>query len=191
MEIRYAFSGEPYRISEDTLLLIKGIEHAALGAEFAAEIGCGAGYATEVLAEASREVVATDVNFESARATWLRMKAKGVDGKVHVICCDRLEAVREGEVFDAVVFNPPYLPSEGEDPQFSGGPTGIEVPLAFSSSALSRLKRGGTLLFLLSSLSNWWDALAVLGSSGCRSSILRIEHVGLFEDLLMILCAKR
>lgn len=190
MKFDRIFQGEPYKISEDTLLLIKGIGHIVLDVRFTAEIGCGSGYVTEALAENSSEVIATDVDFLSASATWQRVKAKGVDGKVHVICCDRMEAVREGEIFDVIAFNPPYLPDEEKDLQLSGGPTGIEVPLAFARSALNRLKRGGILLLILSNLSEWWNALAALRLNNCRPSILRVQHVGLFENLLLILCAK-
>lgn len=182
---------EPYRAAEDTLLLARGVDYVVECSELVAEIGCGGGLITEVLAERGCEVVATDASLPAANLTWLRVKRRGLSGVVHPVCCDRLEAIREGEIFGLVAFNPPYLPDEGSDVRYSGGPTGTEVPLAFARSALRRLKRRGRALFLLSSLSNWERAIVQLASEGCVVSILKAEHVGLFEELLLVIYARR
>ncbi len=180
-----------YPAAEDTILLAKGVERIAHPGGLAAEVGCGGGLVTETLAGTAREVLATDVDVAAAHRTWQRAKVRGLDCRVHVVCCDRLEAVREGEVFDLVAFNPPYLPDGEGDVQVSGGPTGVEVPLSFAASALRRLRRGGLLLFILSSLSSWLRALVELRDAGCAVSIVRVERVGLFEDLLLVMCVRR
>ncbi|MEM4606379.1 MAG: methyltransferase [Thermofilaceae archaeon] len=179
-----------YEPAEDTFFLARGVDCLTPCTALAAEIGCGKGFVTEALATYAVEVVATDVDYASAQATWQRAKSRRLDHAIHIICCDRLEAVRVGEVFDFVAFNPPYLPEEG-DSRWSGGPTGIEVPLAFARSALMRLKRLGVIVFLLSSLSNWRSALEVLKSAGNIISLIGAMHVGLFEELLLVLCARR
>lgn len=179
-----------YEPAEDTFLLARGVSAFSPLVGLAAEIGCGGGLITEVLAEYAKEVVATDASFACARATWQRVKSKGLGGIVHVVCCDRLEAVRVGGLFEFISFNPPYLPDEG-DPCWAGGPTGIEAPLAFAYSASMRLKKGGCMLFILSSLSNWVNALLTLRLIGYIVSVARVERVGLFEDLLLVLCARR
>jgi len=181
---------ELYSAAEDTFLLARGVEGIIECPGLVAEIGCGGGLVTEVMAELGCEVVSTDVSAEAARETWLRAKRRGLDARVHVICCDRLEAVRAGEVFDLVAFNPPYLPDEEGDLSYSGGPTGVEVPLAFAGSAYERLKRGRLMVFVLSSLSEWRRALRALASKGCAPSVLSTAHVGLFEDLMLVACVK-
>ncbi|MEM0024012.1 MAG: methyltransferase [Thermofilaceae archaeon] len=181
---------DAYEPAEDTFFLAKGVNCLTPSVGLAAEIGCGKGLVTEALAAYAIEVVATDVDYASAQATWRRAKSRKLGHAVHVICCDRLEAVRVGEVFDLVAFNPPYLPEEG-DCRWAGGPTGIEVPLAFASSALMHLKKVGVIVFLLSSLSNWRGALEALKSAGNIVSVIGVKHVGLFEELLLVLCTRR
>lgn len=179
-----------YKSAEDTFALAKGIDCILPLTDRVAEIGCGEGFVTEVLTTYAKEVVATDVDYGSAQATWERVKSRKRDQAVHVICCDRLEALRSGDLFDLIAFNPPYLPEEG-DLRWAGGPTGIEMPLAFARSASTRLKRRGLMLLVISSLSNWTDALLVLKSMGYLVSIVGVKRVGLFEDLFVILCARR
>jgi len=178
---------EPYRASEDTVLLAKALECIDGSYRLAGEIGCGAGFITEVLASMAEEVVSSDIDIEAARETWSRAKQKGFNWKVHVVCCDRLEAIREGEVFQLTAFNPPYLPDEEEDTATSGGPSGVEAPLSFVESAAKRMARNGLMVFLLSSLSDWLRALEELTIKGFCTSVLCAKSVGLFEDLLVIL----
>ncbi len=74
--------------------------------------------------------------------------------------------------FDHVIFNPPYLPSKViEDVTVDGGREGIEVPMKFLRSSLKLVKSGGTIRFVLSSLSNYHkveDAINKLGLSLSR-----------------------
>ncbi|MCD6357389.1 MAG: methyltransferase [Thermoproteales archaeon] len=180
-----------YEPGEDTMLLARGVELIAPLGGASCEIGCGSGLITLTLSTHGERVVATDLNYRAVATTWAKARRRGVDWKVDVVCCDRLEALREGELFKLIAFNPPYLPSEGEDIRWSGGAEGIEVPLSFLESALKRLAADGIVLFLLSSLSNWRKALQRARSLGLVVSILRAEGVGLYEDLLLILAARR
>jgi HemK-related putative methylase len=177
---------EPYRASEDTVLLAKALECIDGSYRLAGEIGCGTGFITEVLSSMAEEVVSSDIDVEAARETWSRAKRKGFDWKVHVVCCDRLEAIREGEVFQLTAFNPPYLPGEEEDAATNGGPSGVEIPLSFLESAVRRLARNGLIVLLLSSLSDWLRALEELTIKGFRASVLCAKSVGIFEDLLVV-----
>jgi release factor glutamine methyltransferase len=183
-------TADVYRAGEDTLLLAETLERLGPFRGLAGEIGCGSGLVTEVLASLAEEVVASDVMIEAVRATWLRVKREKLDWRVHAVCCDRFEALREGEVFGLVASNPPYLPVEGEDVTYSGGPTGVEVPLSFAESAARRLSERGFIVFLLSSLSDWRRALEALAGAGFRVSVLCSKGVGLFEELLVILASR-
>jgi len=158
--------------------------------ETACEIGCGAGLVAVELAK-SCETIATDVSFRALKLASARSKKAGVDAKLHLICCDRVEAIRPARVFNLIVFNPPYLPDNGKDPRWSGGPSGIEKAIEFVESGFLRLKEGGFMLFILSSLSAWRKMLAWLLKAGLSSSLLRKEKVGLYEELIVVLAARR
>lgn len=178
-----------YAVGEDTVFLLKGILYLLPVEGSVCEIGCGSGVITEELALNRLEVLATDVTFNAVKIAWNRIKGSGLAENVHVVCCDRLEALREGEIFTLITFNPPYLPSEDEDLQYSGGPSGVETPLLFIFSALRCLRKNGILLFLLSSLSSWEKALQVMRLLGLLPSIVGIKKVGLYEELMLIAAA--
>ncbi|MDW8003980.1 MAG: methyltransferase domain-containing protein [Thermofilaceae archaeon] len=178
-----------YTVGEDTVFLLKGVLYLLPVEGSVCEIGCGSGLITEELASHCIEVVATDVTFNATNIAWKRIKRGGLAEHVHIICCDRLEALREGEIFTLITFNPPYLPSEDRDFQYSGGPTGIETPLLFVFSALRRLRINGILLFLLSSLSSWKKALHITRLLGLLPSIIGVKKIGLYEELLLIAAA--
>lgn len=173
------------------MLLARGVELIAPLSGASCEIGCGSGLITLTLALHEERVVATDLNYRAVAATWARVRRSGLDWKVDVVCCDRLEALREGALFKLIAFNPPYLPSEEGDVRWSGGAEGIEAPLSFLKSAVRRLAADGVVLFLLSSLSNWRAALREARALGLVVSVLRAEGVGLYEDLLLIMAVKR
>jgi len=180
-----------YEASEDTVLLLKGVTMLAPGSTRACEIGCGSGIVTLTLTPYAERTLATDIDVGAVAATWSRARSSGVDDKVDVVCCDRVEAVREGFKFDLIAFNPPYLPVEGEDVSWSGGRRGIEAAMRFAESGVKRLSERGKMVFVLSSLSAWRDMLRELLERGFRIGILSVEHVGLYEDLLLVVAGRR
>lgn len=184
-------SQDLYEPGEDTVLLARGVEAAGPIGGAACEVGCGTGLVTLALAQQAERVVATDVNYRAAATTWARAKRAGLGWKVDAVCCDRLEAFREGGLFGLVAFNPPYLPSEEGDVRWDGGEEGVEVPLSFLESVARRLAPGGAALFLLSSLSNWLKALQEARILGMAVSVLRVEGVSLYEDLLLVMAVRR
>jgi release factor glutamine methyltransferase len=115
-------------------------------------MGTGSGIqAVEAAAkpEVSR-VVAVDVNPAAVEAARRLAESSGVAGKMGFAASDLFENV-EG-VFDWIVFNPPYLPSEGEadEASWSGGETGAETVRRFLRDAHSHLRKRGVILMVYS-----------------------------------------
>lgn len=103
---------------------------------------------------------------------------------IELIQTDRASCFRP-ESFDVIVFNPPYVPSNGfDDVTVDGGHAGMEKPLEFLSSALLVLKRKGKIAIVLSSE----DSLAVL-ENYCESHNLlsaRVLEAKLFFESLFV-----
>ena len=111
----------------------------------AVDIGCGAGPAAILIAQAwpAAEVVALDINDAALRLTRANALLAGVN--VRAAHSDLLSGV-EG-LFDLIVANPPYLVDPAARAyRHGGGPLGAGLSLAILDSALPRLARGGTLL---------------------------------------------
>jgi methylase of polypeptide subunit release factors len=79
---------------------------------------------------------------------------EGVFGKIEFLLSDLYENV--SCCYDWIVFNTPYLPSEGDADEISwaGGPTGSETIKRFLKDSAKYLEPKGSILMLYSSLSN-------------------------------------
>jgi release factor glutamine methyltransferase len=133
-----------YLPAEDTTTLARVLRSYS-GAS-CLEIGFGSGAILSTLVPRFQLVVGTDV-LSLQQAVSAARASTGAE----VVLADRATCFRDG-VFDLVVFNPPYLPSESiEDRTVDGGKEGLEVPLAFLDEAFRVLTRGGKVVTILSS----------------------------------------
>ena len=131
-----------YIYSEDSSLLGSAMDTLSYGDSFL-EIGYGGGGNLKHLVHKFNLVVGTDLNRNG-----LKSRNEGID----FVIADRASCFRANS-FDAIAFNPPYLPSaEIIDRTIDGGVDGIEVPLEFLSSALQVIKPKGKILMLISDL---------------------------------------
>jgi len=177
-----------YRPAEDSYLLNKYVERLAEG--LVLDLGTGSGIQTLTAAsrpEVSR-VLATDISVEAVREARERAGAEGLLDRVDFLVWDLFGPVRGG-VFDTVVFNPPYLPSEGWElgdeasRAWSGGPTGGEVFRRFLTEAWRYLRPGGFILTVISSLTA--VPLEEIEGYGYRVEVLGRARL-FFEELLCL-----
>lgn len=174
-----------YVPSEDTMLLLGYIEKHVGGGETACDLGCGSGILSLGLAGKFDRVVAVDINRRACEITWGNFKNQGYDSKVDLICGDSLSAVREGEIFDIVVSNPPYLPVEDGEPAWSGGSSGVEIPIRFVLDASRRIRPSGSIIVLLSTVGDISRFIRNMRALNLEATELARKNVGLFEELLL------
>lgn len=134
-----------YEPEKDSYLLNKYVRKYVNGKVL--DMGTGTGIQAMVAMENTKEVLAVDVNEEAVEY----VKKKGLNA----IKSDLFENV-EGK-FDWVVFNPPYLPKDEEEPEDSrlsttGGEKGNEILLKFLKEVRNYLNANGKILILVSSL---------------------------------------
>lgn len=82
------------------------------------EMGCGAGIMSVLAAKAGCDsVLGLDLNPAAVENTLLNAKRHGVAGQVEARCSNLYSAVRPGERFDGIYWNPPFLdaPSDSVD----------------------------------------------------------------------------
>jgi len=146
--------GRVYRPGEDSLLLLRHVEELVEG--LVLDMGTGSGI--QAVAAASKpevsRVVAVDIDTDAIEVARSRALEAGVHDKIEFHVGSFFEGVGD-ERFDWVVFNPPYLPSEGDADEVSltGGQKGYEVISRFLSEAAEHLRPGGGILIVYSSLS--------------------------------------
>ncbi len=115
------------------------------------DMGSGSGILAVEAARYAADVVACDRNPAAVKATGEAVARARLDN-VTVLESDLFSAV-PNERFDAIIFNPPYLPAHpgAEDIALDGGRRGHELLVRFLGEALPHLKPEGELLVVFSS----------------------------------------
>jgi release factor glutamine methyltransferase len=147
---------EVYKSAEDTFLLLKHAEKLVEGNIL--EMGTGSGYIAIQLSKMSRvgRVVAVDVNPKAVETARNNALMAGVSEAVMFMESDLFQRLGDSR-FNWVLFNPPYLPSEGiiDEPSWAGGRNGGELITRFLSKAPLHLSPGGRILAIISSKTNF------------------------------------
>ncbi|MFQ5815201.1 MAG: HemK2/MTQ2 family protein methyltransferase, partial [Candidatus Hydrothermarchaeaceae archaeon] len=172
-----------YEPAEDTFLLADGLE----GREYqdVLDMGTGTGLLALLCAARARRVVAVDMSGEAVMCAELNARRNGMKN-IEVLRGDLFGALGEGALFDLILFNPPYLPEDGDDeaasPAWSGGEDGRDVIDGFLAQVEGCLRDGGSLLTVGSSLSDYEKTLGMLRVMGFEARVIT-KRSFFFEEL--------
>ncbi|GLW11432.1 methyltransferase [Microtetraspora sp. NBRC 13810] len=174
-----------YPAQGDTRMLCAALGAAGLppGARVL-DIGTGTGaVALTAARHGAGEVTAVDISLRAVLAARINALVRGL--RVRVVRGDLFAAV-EGEVFDFILANPPYVAGDrppsrhGRDRAWAAGPDGRRVLDLICRFAPRHLARGGTLLMVHSALSGVAASLGGLRDAGLKASVVarRMEPFG-------------
>ncbi|KZN24059.1 methyltransferase [Haladaptatus sp. R4] len=173
-----------YQPAEDSHLLAAVAAEGITADELVLEVGTGSGYVSEHVAdETGARVVGADVNPHACE----RARERGIEA----VRADLVSPFRDG-AFDAVLFNPPYLPTDPDDERddwmekaLSGGESGREVIDPFLDAVGRVLAPDGRVYLLVSSLSGVEEVVSRAGENGFSAVALRDESFP-FETLTIL-----
>ena len=175
-----------YQPAEDSRLLAGAVvaDRDEAREDLLLEVGTGSGYVAEQVAERTgARVLGSDLNPHACA----QARGRGVE----TVRADLLAPFRDG-VFDAVLFNPPYLPTDPDDERddwmelaLSGGEDGRRVVEPFLSAVGRVLAPDGAVYLLVSSLAGVDDVVALAGAEGFSAVALRDESFP-FETLSVL-----
>lgn len=182
--------GEVYDPAEDSELLAAAArEHVDVG-DRVLDVGTGSGYVAGAAATAGARVVASDLNPHACRRARERYGPEG-DGGVAVVRADLVTPFR-AEAFDAVLFNPPYLPTDPGDERedwmataLSGGEDGRAVIDEFLADLPRVLASDGHALLLVSTLTGVEAVVKRADEAGLAAVAVR-ERSFPFETLTVL-----
>lgn len=152
---------EVYDPAEDSFLLLETL-HIDPG-DAVLEIGTGCGFIALECARQGAHVICTDINPFAVTLAKHNIKRNQhlLKGDIEVRKGDLFSVIKEGEVFDVIVFNPPYLPTSNEekvgdwfDKAIDGGKDGLAVTKRFIAGVRACLSQNGRAYFVFSTLSN-------------------------------------
>ena len=138
-----------YSPREDTFLMLDGITHLEFEDKRVLDLGTGSGVLGLYCALRSAHVTVADIDEQAVHHATEAAKRLGVD--VHGVTSDLFSNLPDR--FDWILFNPPYLPSEGlKDRTVDGGPKGRVVIDKFIEDLPNHLSENGAAFLLVSSL---------------------------------------
>ena len=152
--VKVAFDASVLRPRLWTLAQAEWAAELAVAGEPLLEVGCGAGHiglAAAVLSGA--RLVQVDCDPAACRWASLNAAANGCTDRVEQRCGTAAGVLVEGEVFDVVIADPPYVPSDEvalypEDPPgaIDGGPDGLDVVRSVLRDIAGHVAPGGSIL---------------------------------------------
>jgi release factor glutamine methyltransferase len=148
-EIEIGSCNGVYGPEEDSLLLARCVRCG----EKSLEIGCGTGIVSIKCALSGSKVVAVDMNPVAVECTKENARRNGVE--VDAKQSDLFSNVTE--VYDTIMFNPPYLPVSDEgsgSEQWNGGDDGFLVTRRFLNLLPQYIRRNGWAFIILSDLTD-------------------------------------
>jgi release factor glutamine methyltransferase len=140
-----------YAPGGDTFLMIDAIDTLSLEGKSVLDLGIGSGILGLYCALRQADVTGADIDELAIRNTTDAARLLGVELKL--VVSDIFS--NTPSQFDLILFNPPYLPSEGiHDGTVDGGSRGRALILRFLEGLPGHLRKGGIALLLLSSLNS-------------------------------------
>lgn len=171
-----------YEPAEDSFLLAEHVR-VSPNAE-ALDIGCGCGIQTINMLMQGANVTAVDINGYAVRNTAENIKRLGLSAKAKVLQGDLFEPVL-GQRFDCIVFNPPYLPTEGKkDKALDGGKKGNELLFKFLVKLPGFLTKKGCAYFVQSSITGEAETEQKLKSLKLNFTVIARQRL-FFEELIV------
>jgi release factor glutamine methyltransferase len=160
-----------YTPEADTLLLLTAARAEVRPGDHVLEVGTGSGLIAAEIGKITR-VVATDINPHAV----LCARIGGID----IVRTDLVAGIRG--VFDLVLFNPPYLPTQPEERiddwleyALDGGRSGRVIIERFMEAAGRVLTPKGRILLLVSSLTGLSEVLDVCSGSHYSAQVVMQE----------------
>ena len=173
-----------YRPAEDSALLAGAVVEHVAASDLVLDVGTGSGYvARRIQDETGARVVGADVNPHAC--------SSAREAGMEAVRADLVTPFREGS-FDAVVFNPPYLPVDPDaewggwfETALSGGETGREVIERFVADVGRVLTPDGSVFVLVSTYTGVDAVVEFAGERGF--SVAALEDTSFPGETLTVL----
>lgn len=160
-DLEIDINSKVYDPSEDSFLLLEFLKF--IPKQKILEIGTGCGLISLESCRCGANVICTDLNPFAVKLTQRNIKKNKnlLSGNIEVREGDLFSVIKSGELFDVIIFNPPYLPTTKKekidkwlDLATDGGKDGLFVIKRFVKDVKKYLNSKGQTYFIFSSLSD-------------------------------------
>jgi release factor glutamine methyltransferase len=181
---------EVYEPAEDTFLFAQNLYVKA--EERVLDIGTGSGILAVLAAQKAEFVVAVDINPFAVSCAQKNAQLNHVQNKIRFLQSDLFSALSPNIVFDLVLFNAPYLPSEPNEEaswigrSWSGGANGRVVVDKFIAQVPSYLASSGRVMLMQSTLTGVEETFRRFQDQNLAAAVVAEQRLPFFETLTLI-----
>ena len=184
-------SDDVYEPAEDSFLIA---ENPIISpGDVAADIGTGCGICAIALASLAKRVLAVDINDHALLLCEKNFRLNRREN-FEVRKSDLFENIHKGEIFNVILFNPPYIPESGQYPgcdhdmlarSWNGGKGGIEIIKRFVEQVGIHLEQGGSFYIVISSLNPVEKVRDIFQENGFKFEKVKSKKLW-FEELFLV-----
>ena len=191
--VKYFPCKQVYEPSDDTFFLIDNL--LVNENDLVLELGTGTGLVSIFASKKGKSVVATDISPLALSCAKKNFDLNNVSLKIDLREGSLFEPILESEVFDVILFNPPYLPADPDEKQdiltssWSAGKDGRMIINEFLNKCEEFLKYNGKILLIQSTLSNPNETKKIVKEKNMRIEKLA-EKSFFYEKIILFLITK-
>ncbi|HEX9006658.1 MAG TPA: methyltransferase [Bacteroidota bacterium] len=155
------------------------------------DMGCGSGIQGLIAARRGADVTAVDINPVAAAGTRSNASANHLAGSIRAVEANLFDGMAEGELYDYIVWNPPFFAVDPSDIAARAWNAGgeFEVIAGFAHGAGAHLAPGGKIVIVLSSDADSGAIRGRFAACGFREEVARLQR-RFFETLSIIVYSR-
>jgi len=177
-----------YKPSDDSFLILDNLEIEK--GSLVLEIGTGCGIISIISVKMGAYVISLDISPYAIRCAKYNSILNNVENNISFLIGDLFSPIKKLQIFDYIIFNPPYLPDDKPPVGFierawTGGQKGNEIIIRFLNEAINYINKNTKILLIISSLSKPIEIFKKIRELQLKY-VIKKEEKFFFEKIMLL-----